>query len=84
MRDGLHSAAYTPNVALRQSCRSPLREAREMEETSRITYAGEFVQISGTSVQGPLDDKTEYVGGDVPQWEPVIKSSEELAPTGTD
>jgi hypothetical protein len=47
-----------------------------MDDTSTITYGGDFVQTSKTASRGSGESRTEYVGGVVPQWEPAIESSE--------
>jgi hypothetical protein len=47
-----------------------------MDETSRITYSGDFVQTPETATRGPVEDATQYIGNDVPQSEPIVATSE--------
>lgn len=54
-----------------------------MDETSKITYGGDFVQNQPTAPQGPTEDATEYVGNDMPPWSPTVSPEPELTPDGS-
>jgi hypothetical protein len=65
----------------------PPRRLNTVEDTTIITYGGDFVQPVETDARRPsngTEEATRYVGGDVPQWVPnVVTSEPDLAAAGT-